>query len=218
MITDDPHTPDPGCWEINISYNTELKPDEKEMETPLLDINYGFNEHTQLRLEVPYLFTREDEEDEGWQGRLGHVSPGIKYRFLDEDRAGIAMSIYPQMAISTESGVKNEYIFPVELEKNFGNLTIGTDVRYVYINGEHDFIEHGILTGFNASERLELMAEFVYRIDAHSFDEAEGVVNFGMKYELNHHFSLLSSLGTGIFQSGTDKPFLISFTGIQINF
>ncbi len=215
MITDDPGTPEPGCWEINISFDTELKADEKEMETPLLDINYGFNEHTQLRLEVPYLFTKE--QGEGWHGRFGHVTPGIKYRFLDEEQAGISASIYPEISISTESGVKNEYAFPVEIEKHFGHVTAGSDIRYIYINSEDDFIRHGLLLGCSITDRMDIMGEFVYELNAESFDEAAGVLNFGMKYKMSDMLTFLTSLGTGIFHSGTEHTDFISFAGIQLN-
>ena len=215
MITDDPGTPETGCWEINISFNTELKAHEKEMETPLLDMNYGLNQRTQLRLEVPYLFTKEGEE--GWHGRFGHVSPGIKYRFLDEKDAGVSMSLYPQMAISTEEDVKNEYIFPVEIETHIMGITAGTDLRYVYINGEDDILQHGLLIGYTASEGLDLMGEFVYEINAENFDSANGVLNFGMKYELNSLIVFMASAGTGIFQSGCEHTDFISFLGFQLN-
>jgi hypothetical protein len=56
MITDDPGTPDKGVWELNFSFNTDINEFEKEFEAPLLDINFGLNERTQLKLEFPWLF------------------------------------------------------------------------------------------------------------------------------------------------------------------
>ncbi len=214
MITDDPGTPETGCWEINISFDTDIKSDEKEMETPLIDINYGLTERTQLRLEVPYLFTKED--DGGWHGRFGHVSPGIKYRFIDEENAGFSMSLYPQIAISTEEDVKNEYIFPVELETHLYGVTAGTDLRYIYINGEDDTIEHGLLLGYTVFNGFDVMGEFVYEIDAENFDSASGVLNFGIKYQIGRHIAFMASAGTGIFQSNCTHTDFISFTGFQI--
>ncbi len=214
MITDDPGTPETGCWEINISYNTDLRPDEKEMEAPLLDINYGFNDRTQLKVEVPYLFVKEDGQ--GWHGKLGHVTPGIKYRFLDQERDGVSVAFYPQLAIATEEDVRNEYIFPIEIEASIGPVTLGTDIRYIYINGEDDSLQHGLLIGYELGPRLEVMAEFVYEIKG-GFNQSDGVVNFGFRYEMDRWLSVIASTGTGVFQCNGNQADFISFAGVQIN-
>lgn len=216
MITDDPGTPDKGSWEINFSFNTELNKLEKELAAPLLDINYGFNKRTQLKLEFPWLFTKSVPED--YTNRFGDIKLGIKYRFLDEDKAGIAFSIYPQVTFGTKSDVKNEYLLPLQLEKSFGRLVIGTDVRYTWLQNEVNVIQNGILLGFDVSEKLNLMSEFVYWGSANNFDDAEGVINFGLKYALGNVINIMASAGTGVFSPDKDsRTSFISFIGIQIN-
>ncbi len=215
MITDDPGTPDVGSWEINISFNTELLDNQKELEAPLLDINYGLDSHTQLKVEVPYLL--DWSRGEGWEHRFGHVTPGIKYRFLDQDKAGVSMSIYPQVGISTEEGVRNEYLIPVELEINLGDVCLGTDIRYIYINGEEDVVEHGILAGYSMGNGLDVMMELAYGIGVEEVHSASGVLNFGLRYELSETVTFISSMGTGIFQAGEEHTDFISFTGVQLN-
>jgi hypothetical protein len=41
LLTDDPGTPGNRKWEINIANTQFFSPGENEIETPLLDINYG---------------------------------------------------------------------------------------------------------------------------------------------------------------------------------
>lgn len=216
MITDDPGTPEKGNWEINLSVNSDLKKHEKEFETPLLDINFGFNERTQLKMEFPYLFTKTDPGE--YHSRFGDVTFGIKYRFLDEDKSGIAISLYPQITVATESDANNEYLLPFQFEKSFGKFVIGLEVRYAYISGDEVFIQNGLLFGFDYSERLVVMGEFVYWANTLVFDGVEGVVNLGMKYQINDLFTFMTSMGTSLFSPAGDfRTTIISFFGFQIN-
>ena len=216
MITDDPGTPGIGDWEINFSFISELKKHEKEFEIPLLDINYGYNERTQLKVEFPYLFNKTVPGE--YQGRLGDVTFGIKYRFLDEDKYGIALSIYPQITVATETDERNEYLFPLQIEKSFGKVVLGLDARYASVNGDEDFIQNGVLLGYGFSERLAVMGEFVYWAKARKFDDVEGVFNLGLKYQMNDVFTFMTSLGTGLLPSDSNlRTTFISFVGFQIN-
>ena len=53
LLTDDPGTPGNRNWEINIASTQFFSPGENEVETPLLDINYGLGDRIQLKYEVP---------------------------------------------------------------------------------------------------------------------------------------------------------------------
>jgi hypothetical protein len=53
MRTDDPGTPGNRTWEINIACTQTFSPIEREIETPLLDINYGLGDRIQLKFEIP---------------------------------------------------------------------------------------------------------------------------------------------------------------------
>lgn len=217
MITDDPGTPDIGAWEINFSINTELNKFEKEFEAPLLDINYGFNERTQLKLEFPWLFTKNVPDD--YQNRFGDIKLGIKYRFFDEEKSGFSLSLYPQITFTTESDTKNEYMLPLQIEKSFGKVVLGMDLRYEFIEGNNDVIQNGFLLGVGLSENLNVMSEFVYWGNANKFDSVEGVLNFGLKYHINDLFSFMTSMGTGIISPDKDSRInFISFVGLQMNF
>ena len=59
LITDDPETPGNGHWEINVAWTLSQKQNERLFAIPLLDINYGFGEHVQLKAEVPWLVLQD---------------------------------------------------------------------------------------------------------------------------------------------------------------
>ena len=95
LITDDPETPGNGHWEINVAWTLSQKQNRRLFGIPLLDVNYGFGEHVQLKAEVPWLVLQERRG--GTQAGIGSANFGVKWRFVDKDRHGFAMSTYPQL-------------------------------------------------------------------------------------------------------------------------
>ena len=71
LLTDDPGTPGNRNWEINIATTHFRSPGEREIEAPLLDINYGLGDRIQLKYEVHYLF----DSDEGARYRTAVGTP-----------------------------------------------------------------------------------------------------------------------------------------------
>src|SRR6476646_807261 len=71
LLTDDPGTPGNRNWEINIASTHFRSPGEREIEAPLLDINYGLGDRIQLKYEVPYFF----DSDEGARYRTAVGTP-----------------------------------------------------------------------------------------------------------------------------------------------
>ena len=216
MITDDPGTPDVGGLEINLSFNSDFKKQKKEFEIPLLDINYGYNDRTQLKLEFPYLASKIASEK--FDNRIGNVKVGIKYRFLDEEVYNFAFSIYPQVEISTESDGSQIFIFPVQLEKSFGKVVIGTDLGYEYSKDHPDYVFNGILLGYGLSPSFGIIGEIAFLADSKSLGDVEGLINFGIVYEFDETFKFISSFGTGIITPDDgSKTRFISFIGMQFN-
>ena len=51
FVTDDPETPPPGGWEINIPFIIEHTAGRTEIDAPLFDLNYGL-QSVQLKFEA----------------------------------------------------------------------------------------------------------------------------------------------------------------------
>src|SRR4051812_41713715 len=92
MITDDPGTPGPNKWEINLAVIFEHRPDdETSWDLPAIDLNYGVGERIQLTLQTaPVLLKRSDH---GPIGGPGGTEAALKWRFLDEEKNGISVSM-----------------------------------------------------------------------------------------------------------------------------
>src|SRR3954462_15636630 len=59
MITDDPGTPGPNKWEINLAVAFEHRDGETSLDLPAIDLNYGVGERIQLTLQTaPVLLKR----------------------------------------------------------------------------------------------------------------------------------------------------------------
>src|SRR5881296_807703 len=83
LITDDPDTPGPGYWEINLSAAVEKTRLKRRLEAPFLDINYGAGERVQLKFEIPWLSVSESSAPN--RTGLGNSTVGVKWRFLGQE-------------------------------------------------------------------------------------------------------------------------------------
>src|SRR5664279_2155617 len=95
ILADDTGTPGPGKWEVNVGVDVIKLHDETHYDIPALDLNYGIGEHIQLNYSASWIVL--DRRDEGTKSGLSNSEVAVKWRFLDEDKHGIAMSIYPRI-------------------------------------------------------------------------------------------------------------------------
>jgi len=130
LLTDDPETPGNGNIELNLAFTLDQTRIERVFELPLLDFNYGLGDHIQLKYELAYLVV--DQEDAGPAGGLSNSLFGVKWRFLDEDRHGLAMSTYPQIEVNNPKSLRRDFIesgtnllLPIEVAKSFGKWELG---------------------------------------------------------------------------------------------
>ncbi len=95
MITDDPGTPGNGKWENNLAIAFSHVPNEWSIDAPAIDLNYGWGDHIQLTLQGgPALLKRSDH---GLIGGVGGTEAAVKWRFLDEEKSGVDVSMFPRI-------------------------------------------------------------------------------------------------------------------------
>ncbi|MEY2526799.1 MAG: hypothetical protein QOE73_1570, partial [Verrucomicrobiota bacterium] len=130
MITDDPGTPGPGKFEINLAIAFERRPSEVAFDAPAIDINYGVGENIQLTLQTaPVILKRRDQ---GAIGGLGGTEAALKWRFLDEEKAGVDVSMFPRVIFNivqssvrrglSEDGTRVQ--LPFQVAKKFGKVAL----------------------------------------------------------------------------------------------
>jgi len=171
LITDDPGTPGNGKWEINIPFTLARTQEKKTFETPRLDFNYGWGDHVQVKYEVAY--TIVEEKDRGSHGGVGDSLIGYKWRFLDEDRYGFAMSIYPQLDFNTPPGVERRgveesgtnFFLPIEIGKTIGPLELAAEVGYQFVQHDRDQWEYGFVVGYPVNPHYSQRCVCAVRLD-----------------------------------------------------
>src|SRR2546423_5966745 len=223
ILTDDPETPGNGHWEINVAWTLSQKRNARLFAIPLLDVNYGVGEHVQLKAEVPWLVLRGRRE--GIQSGIGSANFGVKWRFLDKDRHGFAMSTYPQLEIRTSaSSVRRglieqggELLLPVEISHELGPVTINGELGYQVVQRNKDEVLYGLVVGGEINKRLELVGE-IHGTAKRNFTDNELIFNVGGRFKMSKHYTLLFSTGRKLRRAVTGQPTLLAYVGCQFNF
>jgi len=219
MITDDPGTPGPGKWEINLAIAFEHRSDETSLDLPEIDLNYGVGEHIQLTLQTaPVLLKREDH---GLIGGIGGTEAALKWRFFDEDKSGVDMSMFPRIIFNiTQSSVRRglsddgtRFQIPFQVAKTFGPWHVDGEFGPLASSvGRSEFL-YGLVTGYEIAKPTMLMAE-LHGTSRTNFTRDVLTVNFGVRHDFTEHQILILSLGHEI-RSPDQPTALIGYFGMQ---
>jgi hypothetical protein len=221
MITDDPGTPGDRKWEINLAVILEHRPDETSYDLPEIDLNYGVGEHIQLTLQTaPVILKRSDH---GPIGGLGGTEAAVKWRFLDEDRSGFDMSMFPRILFNvTQSSVRRglaedgtRFQIPFQLAKKFGRLDLDFEFGPLVSTVGRGQSLYGIVGGMDVSQTTTLMAE-LQATSRMNFDEQRLTLNLGWRHKINEHAIWIGSLGHELRAPGDEQLALIGYCGVQL--
>ena len=222
MITDDTETVPKGHWEINTAFTIERGADGRLFGTPLLDINYGFAEHFQIKVEIPWIVVHQNGQRS--VSGMGNTNIGVRWRFRDEkENHRVAVSMYPQIEFNNPtSSVRRglvdkgpEFLMPLQWQTKAGKFSIGGDAGYRFKRGADEMI-YGFIVGREFNESFELMGEIHGTGPLQRLRDSEVVYNFGSRVKLSDHTNLLLSAGKSIRRNY--DPRFIGYGGIQINF
>jgi hypothetical protein len=218
LLTDDPGTVDDRHWEINLGTTAEIHDDDvRDFELPLLDLNYGWGDHTQLKFEIPWLLREANGET---QTEAGDGKCGVKWRFRDQSRRFLDVSTYPQLSFNSPGAHSIEdrglqMLLPLEIAKTVGKLELNWEVGYNIKQHQKDEWLLGFATGYRATPKLELLVE-VHAIPDRTFSEDEFVFQAGGRRKLAEHFVLLFAFGRGLPGSSPSQPAFIGYAGLQL--
>jgi hypothetical protein len=220
MITDDPGTPGNGKWEINLAIAFEHRSGQTSFDLPAIDLNYGVGEHIQLTLQsAPVLLTREDH---GPIGGLGGTEAAVKWRFLDEEKSGFDVSMFPRIIFnisqaSVRRGLAEDgtrFQIPFQIAKTFGRFHADAEFGPVGITvGRSEWL-YGVVGGFDVAKPTMLMAE-LHGTSRTNFSRDVLTLNFGLRHAFNEHRILIISLGHEL-RSPEDSLALIGYFGMQL--
>lgn len=222
LLTDDTGTPGAGHWEINIALTVERSNEKIRFEGPLLDFNYGLGERIQLKYEVPWVALKE--QGEKIKGGVGNSLFGVKWRFLDQNRHGMAMSVYPQFEFNNSSSSADrglvdkgiQFLLPFQIEKKIGKFTVNPELGYLFREkGDNQWI-YSLALFYDITKNLELVGE-VHGSAKRDLAKPEAVFNLGFPLRLSEKIALNASAGRNIGRATGDEPNLLGYIGLQFS-
>jgi hypothetical protein len=225
LSTSDTGTPGDGHWEINVGLSGEKASSHFQSSVQALDLNYGLGERIQLKYELPWIFSQEEGAET--RNGIGNSVLGMKWRFLDEERRGIAMSIYPQVEFNTanssvdkglvDKGTK--YILPVEIERKIGPVNVTGEVGYIFNPENANQWFYGLAFGYKTSDRIEWVGE-IFGVTSSNFDWAthDLVFNLGFRWKLTKWLTLNASAGRSLHAVTGNEKTLLFYAGGQFVF
>jgi len=221
MITDDPGTPGDGKFEINLAIAFEHRPNETSLDAPAIDINYGVGDRIQLTLQGgPVLLKRSDR---GAIGGLGGTEAAVKWRFIDDQRTGITMSMFPRIIFNISQSAARRgladdgtrFQIPFQFAKAFPGFDL--DLEWgplVSTVGPAQWL-YGVVVAVDVGKTTAVMAE-LHGTSRTNFSDDELAVNVGVRQKLNDHCVFIGSLGHEL--RSTEARALIGYAGVQLLF
>jgi hypothetical protein len=218
--TTDPGTPGNRNWEINLGYMPFLYNGSSITHTPDVDINYGVGERIQLTFENAWLRVR-DGADAAKYG-VGQDQLGVKWRFYDDEKKGLGISIFPQLSInnpdhSAQRGITPpgaSLLLPMEFTKKVGPIDVNWEVGYNVVHlGPNGYIA-GLVLGHDVTKKLEVDAEF-FGLGTFRRTNNQDTLDAGLRYKIHPPFILLLMAGRSAAPARNGQPFFVGYFGMQ---
>ena len=205
LITNDPDTPGPGKWEINLAATGAANSDEWALDVPDLDINRGVGERIQLSIHATWAHARQQGT---WGTGLGDDELGLRYRFLDEDTSGVSVAVQPLYVRAWSAAARRrglasehpEWVLPLQVARASGTFSTGIEISRHFIAREDDAWQAGAFIG-RACFQGDCLAEVnATRTDG---ERMRATFDIGARHPLREDILLMVSLGR---QSGAGEP------------
>ncbi len=222
ILTNDTGTPGPGKWETNMGFTVDKRRDTTLYNTPALDLNYGIGDRIQLNYSVSWIVL--DTMHKAAKSGLGNSEVALKWRFLDEDKNGMALSVYPRFifnnsASSADRGLVDKgtvFRLPFQIEKKIGVIVINPEIGHEFRQEGGDGWLYALALKYDEIKGLEVLAE-VFGTADNGFKKQENVANIGVREDVSESVSLHASVGRSLRQS-PNQPSLLSYVGLQMRF
>jgi hypothetical protein len=221
LITDDPDTPGPGYWEINIAALTDKTRAERRLEVPRIDLNYGVGRRIQLKFEMPWVALQSEEQPTATGA--GRATAGVKWRFIGQEGTTIAWSIYPQLSFNTAhssvtKGIEDagrQFLMPTEITVEVRHLEINCEVGRNSVQDGPDSWIYGLSTEAHTSPRLELLADL--HGERAAGETADLIAVGGGRIKLTSRMIVLLAIGHSVLSLPDAGPRTYAYIGLQLN-
>ena len=219
LVTDDPETPGDGHWEINLATIGTHTSGRWDLAAPDADINYGWGEHVQLKVDAPLDVVHQSGQP--WKAGLGAPDVGVKWRFIDIEDSGFSMSTYPQytrnwLSSSASRGISargGQFFLPIEVATVVHEYGLDAEIGPNFVQyGTTQWMLGGIVA-HSCGKDLECLVE-AHRTFAP--DDSQTLLNVGLHLKLNESAVVLAAVGRQFGQHTDDQQRLLFYLGIQL--
>ena len=201
-LTDDPEPVELRHWEVYLASQATFGVDGLGTTAPHVEVNYGAAPDLQLHVLAPLALVAGG----GAPARYGpgDLELGAKYRFLDEDRAGVQLGTFPLVTLPTGSATRGlgegavTVFLPLWLQKGFGPWTTygggGYRLRAASAASDSWFL------GWQLQRRVgpvAVGAEIFHETDGAATLRGDTAFGVGVVADVSELHHLLVSLGAG---------------------
>ena len=219
LITNDTGTPGNGHWEINLAATGDHTGHDWNVIAPDVDVNYGLGERIQLTVHPGWAHRRTPGP--AFSSGIGGTELALRWRFLDEGKAGVSMAIQPHWILPGPSAAQgkdlspatHEFQLPLQVVKTIGKASLGVEVMRHFVDKGNDAWQAGMFWARPCPHEWQCLAEINSNRDDHG--STQTIVNLGTRHPINAHLIFLASAGRQI--SG-DRPRAspVFYLGIQV--
>jgi hypothetical protein len=218
LFTDDPGTPGPGNWEVNVAVTLDRTSPASSWGAPLVDANYGWGDRLQLKLEIPWVVVSDGAST---RGGIGNPLLGVKWRFLDEETAGVGVSTYPQLgfnvsSLSVDRGLVERdttFFLPVSAARSLGPVSVNIELGRIFESGGAGEWVWGLALGHSFG-RVEALAE-IFGARGEGAESRRAGVNVGARVPVFVSSTLLASGGWSL-SSPDGARHAFAYLGLQL--
>jgi len=216
--TNDPGTPGNLNWEINLGYMPFFYSNQSVSHIPDLDVNFGVGDRIQLTYENAWLRVQNPATKFG----LGQSNPGLKWRFYDAGKAGLAISVFPQLFLDNPNdavrrGVtpaSDAFLLPFEFSKKIGPVDVDYELGYQFVHKGSDGWITGLVVGHDFTPRFEGDVEFYSQGTFHPFYN-QPTLELGARYKIHRPVILLFMAGRSLERTRPNQSYFLGYFGLQ---
>jgi hypothetical protein len=215
LLSNDPGTPGPGNWEINILTSLERSNVTDEWQIPLIDFNYGVGDRCQLTASIPFVISQ------GKGDRVRRTFDGIemrvKYRFVDNPgTTGSNFSLFPKVNFSFVEENSTKLSLPLEWHQEWSHFGLTSEVGHMWINGKSDGWEGGVGAAL-LLDPVSILAEWHSEAREAPFGLLDPMINIGFTWEWSKTVSMFASIGKSL-RNNEEAITTLSLAGFQFRF
>ena len=219
--TNDPGTPGPRNWEINLGYLPFFYSDQSVAHTPDVDINFGIGDRIQLTYENAWL--RVHDLPASARFGLGQSNFGVKWRFYDAGEDGWSIATFPQGFVnnpndSVRRGItpqSSSFLLPFEFSHKVGPVDVNFEVGYNFVHEGASGWLTGVVAGHNFSPKLEADVEF-YSTSTYNPYQSQPTLELGGRYRIHRPIVILLMAGRGVEPASPIHPYFVGYFGVQL--